>query len=171
MATRTLQPCRIVQDVSGADPQVLELDEAALSSYKIGAVLGLNNAGLLVEVTSPTSSAAPKVAGVALEPGENNTVAAAAKTKFSVANQNNVFEANLYHVTPASAVADRRMLGQSFGMIKVGNNWHINITDQSATGRCALIVGFHPDDVIGTDLFHRARFIFLSDKSAFAATS
>lgn len=167
MATRTLQPMRVVQNISGGDPKTIELDEAASQTYKIGAVLTLDVNGYVVEGgTDPI-----RIIGVAARAGQNGAAAGDKKAMLVMANSDNIFEANLYHGTPASAIADRRMLGQSKAIVKVGNNWHIDLSDAAAGSRRALIVGFHPDDVIGTDVYHRARFVFLNLYNAFSSTS
>lgn len=171
MATRTLAPARQCLEASGADPFVIELDEAATQTFKIGGVLGLNSSGYVAEIAS-VSDATAKVVGVALRGGQSGTAAGDKKSSIVVARPDTIFEANLYHGTANSAIASRMYIGRTFPMKKINNNWHIDIeTAITASNRLAMVVGFNPDDVIGTDIYHRARFVFLSDKCALSATS
>lgn len=161
MATITLRPIDVAYTVSGNSPYTLVHPEAASQTYKRGAILVRDGAGRTVEATAPPIA----ILGVAEADASNDPVQGNSNARIQVANDDTVFRANVT-TGQTTALTD---LGQTYGLVKVGNNWHIDKTAVGVNGR-VIIVGFYPEDAIG-DVQARLLFIFSEKFSALASTS
>lgn len=164
MSTKALFPISIGGTVSGNNPQTVRLPEKAAMTYFPGAVLTLDGNGYVAEAGADPV----RIIGVATRPGQNGTNDGDKFTELWVANRDNLFRANLYHTTQASSVWDHRYVGRAYGLVKVSNNWHLDLTD--IANRRAIIQCLDPGSVAG-DLQPEVLFQFLSLFSALTYTS
>lgn len=163
MATVTLRRLDNAYTVSGNNPYTLVHPEAALQTYKAGAILTLNAAGYVIEATSPNPA---RILGVAEADGSNTATAGEANARGMYANADSVFKGNV-STGQVTALTD---LGAMYGLVKVGTLWHIDKTALAASGR-VIIVGFYLDgDVLG-DIQGRLLFIFNQRNSVLSVTS
>lgn len=166
MSTKSLFPISIGGTVSGNNPQTIRLPEKAAMTYFGGAILTLDANGMVAEAGADPV----RVIGVATRPGQNGTADGDKYTELWVANRDNLFRANLFHTSAgnASSVWDHRYVGRAYGLVKVSNNWHIDLAD--ITNRRAIIQCLDPGSVPG-DLQPEVLFQFLSLFSALTYTS
>lgn len=162
MATITLRRIEVAYTVSGNNPFTLVHPEAASQTFKAGAVLVRDAAGRVVEATSPNPVS---ILGVAEADANDVAASATNNSRVLVANDDTVFRANV-STSQVTALTD---LGGIYGLVKVGDLWHIDKTAVGASGR-VIITGFYPDDAIG-DIQGRLLFIFSQRFSALSSTS
>lgn len=165
MATKPLFPAFLAGTVSGNAPQTIGLPEKATQTYKPGAILTLDANGYVAEAGADPV----RILGVSQRlAGNAATDGVGPKAEFWVANRDNLFRMNIYHSTVESAVWDHRYVGRAYGIIKVGDNWHVDIADIS--NRRVIIQELDPGSLPG-DLQPEVIVQFLSLFSALSYTS
>lgn len=160
MATISKRRIEVAKTVTGNSPWGHDLPEAASQTFKLGAILGVNSAGHITEAATDEV----RIMGVAAEDGHNDSVAGNSRVKFWVADDETIFIANV----SGTSVTHLTDVGRSFGIVKEGNNWHIDKTD--TTNRRVIIVDYDRRDTLG-DTNGRLHFMFLSLNRALAYTS
>ena len=99
------------------------------------------------------------VAGLATH---TNPTAANTNSFYEKAEPNQIFIANVYTDGNGSSTAGNALLetdlNVEYGVVKVGNNWHIDKTETS--NKVVRIVGKYEEDDYG-DYYGRAKFVFL----------
>lgn len=161
MATQTLRPADVAYTISGNNPYTLVHPEAASQTFKRGAMLTLDAAGRVIESTSPNPV---RILGVAEADAANDSVAGNSNSRVQVADDDTVWKMNV-STSQVTALTD---LGKIYGIIKVGNNWHVDRTAEGANGR-VIVVGFH-DTELG-DTQGRLLVIFSQRYSLLTVTS
>lgn len=139
MATITLQEAKCVKTTSGVAPELIWQREAASQSFKRGQALSSAAGQVTVVATGATAIdcfAAADATGVT-----NAQIACYNAT------DDNIFEMNAYHATPASAVTNKNMQKVSYGITVANNKTYLNIADTSTVA--VNVVELSPKDVEG----------------------
>lgn len=165
MATIVLGPFKAYKTFSGAQPFRQAVAEADTGTFKKGAVLVAATAGKFAEAgTNPT-----RIMGIADEDGHNLTSGTEAdKIHYMVADPNTIFVGNMIATTAGFATA-RTMIGGSFGITKVGTNWHVD-RDKDGANRRVIVIDLDPLNAIG-DIGGRVLFQFMQPFTGVSYTS
>lgn len=94
------------------------LCEAASQTYKKGQMVYADTSGNIAICTQSSSIMTSEILGFAMEDGQNGS-AGVPKTEVAVIRQGDILVANVWSGTPASAVTNRNMLGDVFGLTLV----------------------------------------------------
>jgi len=168
MTTQALKPISVVGTRSGNSPEMIEVPEAASQTFKKGEAVYMVS-GYATEFTATVEtdgSGAIRFLGFAAEDAHNDASAVAngVKVKVYVANDDTIFEGNIYHGTAASAITAvtdfdasilyplKQLASQGDGMVAVDKEDTANHID------ACQIIGFKPEHAIG-DIYGRVRFI------------
>jgi hypothetical protein len=161
MATLTLKDIRWARREGGGQPRLVggpgsieKTVEAASQSYTKGMLVYLSS-GKVTEVAAGNITAA--FAGLALEDATGVTDT---RAPLLAITEDDVFIANVYHATPASAVTAITQLGARWGLKVVSDKLHVDlelaesgIETTSVCNAWCKIVGFVDPDRIGSDVY------------------
>ena len=169
MATITLQQIKYVKNTEGRPRQFVgglemtgDIREDASQTWDRGSLLVFDSDGDVEEANTSSNvwiqptSASGSVAGQAMEDATGTT---SSDVYMAVIRPTDIFEANVYHTTAASAVTNRNMLGKRFRMSQISGKWHVDIentTIEDGTNAYpwVKVVGFQTDDTLG-DIYGR----------------
>ena len=160
MATISLRCLEVAKTIHGNSPWELGLPEAASQTWKKGAILTLNANGYVVEAGADPA----RILGVACADGQNLASNGLKDCLVWIADENTVFVGNL----SGSSVTELVDRGRGYGVVKTGNNWHVDKTD--LTNRRVVVVDLDPRDNVG-DTNGRVHFMFFSQFRAMSYTS
>lgn len=168
-----LTPIEPLTTTTGGPPQILTLPEAASQTYRVGALLALDNAGMVVEATSGLpgaggSLANVRIVGIAAEPGHAGT-AGQFRARFWLACSTTIF------VGHCDGVTSNLDVGRAFLLEKDATGvWKIDKSvapgGDNAANRMVIIYELDPRDPVG-DNQGRMRFIFSPQACALTYTS
>ena len=158
MATISLQKAKVAGTISGNSPEVRYFLEASAQSFKSGQFVYLSS-GKVAACADNTAS----VLGMAVHDasGEENK-----KIAVFVANKDTVFEMNVYHATPASAITAITQLGGKYGLEVDDNKCYLNLASTSDVA--FQVRDFSPKDSVG-DTYGRVHIQVLTDISQLGA--
>lgn len=166
MATTVLGPFKVSKTFSGAQPFRQAIAEADTGTFKKGAVLVRSTAGKFAEAGSDPVG----IMGVADEDGHNLTSGTEAdKIHYNVADPNTLFTGNLIS-TSTGTPTSRLDIGESYGITKVGTNWHVDKAKRTNTNRRVIVIDLDPRDAIG-DTGGRVLFQFVQQFTGVSYTS
>ena len=160
MATQTLTPIRAVRRRGGGAVTIQYFPEAASQSFKKGEAVYLTS-GTLAEFTASVDDGTQRFLGFAAQDASGTTGAACGVW---VADDDLVFEGNIYHGTEASAVTAqsdllsllplKQLTAQGAGMVAIDKE------DTASQIDCARIIGFsnRPGEAVG-DTYGFVQFI------------
>lgn len=160
MATIALRAFEIAKTIHGNSPWEMAYPEAASQTWKKGAVLTLNSSGYVVEAGADPA----RILGVACADGQNLATAGLKNCLVWVADAETMWVGNL----SGSSVTELVDVGRGYGLVKVGNNWHVDKTDLA--NRRVIVVELDDRDNVG-DTNGRVRFMFFSQFRALQYTS
>lgn len=123
MATITQRAARVARTISGNSPQVIYVPEGSTQSFKAGEFVALSSGKAVV-----CDSDATTIFGMA---AIDATGTADTMIPVYPANADTIFEANVYHATPASAVTAITQVGSEFGLEVASNKHYVGIDDTS----------------------------------------
>lgn len=138
MATITLGRIRVVKTLTGGPPALMRFEEAASQTFKDGALVFLSG-GYIQECGADPA----QILGVVVGDGDNDATAGTSQKLVYVADASTVFEANV----STSQVTAQTDVGRSWGLVKVGNNWHIDKND--GTNQRVYILNLSLRDTVG----------------------
>ncbi len=157
MATLTLVNPSV--KVSGAGYRYSRYKIASGASWTAGQFVRLNSAGLLVAYVADDTL----ITGIALEtvtdPGNNTTTA-----DIFVLASDTELEGQIYHVTPASALADQTVLGLVCDLWVASNVVSLDIAGSNNISAqiTKLLSDINPTENSTADLYGRVRFKIIS---------
>lgn len=160
MATISLRALEIAKTIHGNSPWEMAYPEAASQTWKKGAVLTLNANGYVIEASADPA----RILGVACQDGQNTATDGLKDCLVWIADAESMFVGNL----SGSSVTALVDVGRGYGLVKTGNNWHVDKTD--LTARRVIVCELDNRDNVG-DTNGRVRFIFFSQFRALAYTS
>lgn len=151
MATITQVPARLARTVSGGAGITGVFPEAASQSFKAGEFVYLVSGKVTVCADDATS-----ILGMAAHDASGTT-----NTNVIVylAHPDNVFEANVYHSTPASAVTAITQVGVNYALQVDSNKSYVDIEDTSHDA--FVVIGISEKDAVG-DVYGRVHFQVLN---------
>jgi hypothetical protein len=167
MATITREPCRVHYTISGNSPEVREVLQGSLTTFKVGSVLMLTasgrvrrNAGVgqLSGANFAHGALYQGVAGLAMQDSSSETGTSTTKVKIAVANPDSVFIANVVGRTAAVSVTAQAMIGSVGSCSYAGTRFYVQRNGTAAT--CSTL---HIRDVLDTvgDTYGRVSFQFM----------
>lgn len=149
MATVTQQSAKVV----GTNVNYLTFPEAASQTFKRGQFVYLSSG-----YVTACADDAVSILGMAMEDAHNGD-AGANYINVALAESNTIFEANVYHGTPASAVTAITTpcdgANSVFGLQVDSNKCYVDIED--TTHDAFLVIGLSPKDAVG-DRYGRVLF-------------
>ncbi len=152
MATITLQRAKCVKTISGNAPESLVFPEAANQSLKAGQVVYVVS-GKVTECASDATS----IAGMAVADASTVTDT---DCEIYVANSDSVFEMNVYHATPGSAITAVTTPTTAYGIVVANNKCYVDIAEVTATS--ILVRNLSELDAVG-DTYGRIHGQVLTD--------
>lgn len=152
MATISLQRMKAIGTISGNSPEIRYYPEAASQSFKAGELVYLASGKVTICGADPSL-----ILGMAMEDatGTTNTDLAVA-----IANKDTVFEGNVYHGTPASAITAITDVGTDYGVVNADNKWYVDVSDTSNVR--ILVRDLSKKDAVG-DTYGRVLFQVMQD--------
>lgn len=139
MATIAKQAIEVAHNVG--KPVVRHYAEKALQTFKRGAILILDANGFATEGGADPAN----ILGVANEDGGNKAADGDRKVEVILPGKDTFFIGN---IGGAVATAQSQLL-KAFGVVKEGNNWHIDTADVTATRVVLEDFILRPDMVLG----------------------
>lgn len=121
MSTITQRPARVANTISGNSPEVKVFPEAAEQSFKAGEFVYLVSGKVTVCASNGTTILGMAVADASGTTDEDCEV--------YVANGDTVFEANVGHGTPASAVTAITDVGVCYALLVASNKHYVDVED------------------------------------------
>lgn len=152
MATIYLQAVKPVSTISGGILEIRRFPEAASQSFKKGEFVYLASGKLTVCGADPAT-----ILGIAMEDATGTTDT---KLAVAIANKDTVFEGNVYHATPASAITAITTIGTDYGIVNANNKWYIDLANE--TNVRVLIRDLSKKDAVG-DTYGRVLFQVIQD--------
>lgn len=146
MATVNLQAIQLV----GGCADIRTYPEAASQTFKKGALVQFSSGKVAVADADETT-----IVGVALHDASGTTDS---DVQVALANEHNIFVANVYHATPASSVTAAGDRHKKYGVEAVGDNWHVSLADTS--NNRVRIIDLDRRDAVG-DTNGRVHIVFL----------
>jgi len=160
MATISKRRMEVAKTIHGNSPWTATFPEAASQTFKLGAIVTLNASGHVVECgADPT-----QILGIACGDAHNDSVAATSTVAVWIADDETLFVGNLSG-TSVTALTD---VGMGYGVVKDGNNWHVDKTD--VANRRVIVVELDSRDAVG-DTNGRVLFMFFSQFRRLSYTS
>lgn len=161
MATQNLVPLLVVGTLSGNAPEIREYPEAASQTFVKGEAVYLDGAGRVAEFTASVDDGSTRFLGFAAGDG-SNTTAGAVNTPVYIANDDTIFEGNIYHGTAASAITAltdvatllplKQLTTTGLGIIAVDKE------DTASQIDSCRIIQLSPKDTVG-DTYGRVWFV------------
>lgn len=139
MATITKQPIEVAWNVG--KPVVRHYAEKSLQTFKKGAVLVLDANRYATEGGADPDN----IIGIANEDGHNTAADGDKKVEVIVPDKHTWFIAN---IGGAVATAQSQLL-KAYGLVKEGNNWHVDTADVTATRVVVEDFVIRPDVALG----------------------
>ena len=129
MANVTLRALEVARTVSGNSPQTMSFPEAASQTFKRGALVYLDTSGRVAEAVASQAA----FLGVASHDASGT---AGTDVIVWICNDDTLFVGNL---TNAGAILATSWndITRNYGVIKVGNNWHV---DKAGSSRRVIIL-------------------------------
>lgn len=138
---------RVVKTISGNSPMIRYYPEAASQSFKAGQFVYLSSGKVTV-----CSDDASSILGLAVSDATGVTDSECA---VYIANTDTIFEGNVYHSTPASAVTAITQVGEQYALKVLSNKCYVDIEDTSHDA--FQIVSLSERDAVG-DQYGRVQF-------------
>lgn len=161
MATQNLGHIEVVGTISGNAPQMWNFEMATTQTIYKGSVISLNATGYgIIAIVDED-----KIVGVAMEPVVSTS--ANESISIAIANSDTIFRANVYAAAAADAITSRVIVGHTYDLTPISNQWHVDLTQN--TPRCQIL-RLDPDDAVG-DTYGRVWFQFIKANRALASTS
>jgi predicted RecA/RadA family phage recombinase len=152
MATISLRPMSAVSTISGGVYEIRRYPEAASQSFKKGELVYLASGKVTICGADPSL-----ILGMAMEDATGTTDTSIA---VAIANKDTVFEGNVYHGTPASAITAVTDIGTDYGVVNANNKWYVDVSDTSNVR--ILVRDLSKKDVVG-DTYGRVLFQVMQD--------
>lgn len=156
MATIDLLPMRVAYTISGGAPQIQWYKEGTSQSFKAGQPVVKSS-----QVVTACTSDATSILGIAVADATGTTNA---DCPVYVANRDTIFEGNVYHSTPASAVTAETVKETKWALYVASNKGHVDIEDSSHDA--IQVLDISPKDALG-DIYGRVHFMFLEAASQY----
>jgi len=160
MATITQRAARVARTISGNSPEILTFPEAASQSFKAGEFVYLSSGKVTVCADNATT-----ILGMATHNASGTTDT---DCEIAIANYDTVFEANVYHGTPGSAITTIEQPGVNYALQSDSNKSYVDVED---TDNDAFVVrNLSPRDSVG-DQYGRVEFQVLGSVAELSAGS
>lgn len=144
----------------GGKEQTGFIREDASQTWKAGALLRADDDGD-IEIAVGTEGT---VGAFGLQAMEDAVGTEGSDVFAAILDPRDIYVANVYHATAASAVTARGQLGEVYGLKLVSGKWHVDIenTAESTTAKnaCVRVIGFYDEDALG-DVYGRVLVQFL----------
>lgn len=168
MATIALSQIRYLKRQGGGNGRTFRggieetgaIREDASQSWSAGALIRADDDGDM-EIAVGTEGTVGPFGGQAMA---DATGTEGSDVFFAVLDPRDIYVANVYHATAASALTNRNQLREAYGLKLVSGKWHVDIEntaeDASTSNACVRVVGFYDEDAIG-DTYGRVLVQFL----------
>lgn len=161
--TQDLVPVKALKRKDGTPPTIQYFPEAASQSFVAGEAVYIDSNGRIAEFDGTADNGTQRFLGFAAEDA-SNAAAGAVDVGVYVADDETIFEGNLYHGTVGSAITAQDDLGDLLPLKHLTSTGEgiIAVDKENTAGKidCARITGFSlkPGQAIG-DTYGRVQFI------------
>lgn len=164
MATQVLRPIRPVKRRDGGAITIEYHPEAASQTFKAGEPVYIDGNGRVAEFDATADNGTQRFYGFAAEDGHNDATAGTHKVGVYKADDDTVFEGNIYHTTEGNAVTAQTDLGTLLPLKHLPSQGSgiAAVDKENTAGKidCCRIVGFseRPGEAVG-DTYGYVQFI------------